>query len=89
MRAKTVTLYSLPCVVAISILLVAAHEIAPLARSVGVSAADGHHAGQTVNRAWKGDRLPIHHASPKILPKARTEPSSGLKRDVIVDPQTA
>ena len=51
MRAKTVTLYSLPCVVAIASLLVAAHEIAPLARSVGVSAADGHHAGQTVNRA--------------------------------------
>jgi hypothetical protein len=87
MRAKTVTLYSLPCVVAIASLLVAAHEIAPLARSVGVS--HGHHAGQTVNRAWKGDRLPIRHGSPKISPKARTEPSLGLKRDVIVDPQTA
>ena len=89
MRAKTVTLYSLPCVVAIASLLVAAHEIAPPASSVGVSAADEHHAGQTVNRAWKGDRLPIHHASPKISPKARTEPSPGVKRDVVVDPQTA
>jgi hypothetical protein len=89
MRAKTVTLYSLPCVVAIASLLVAAHEIAPLARSVGVSAADGHHAGQTVNRASKGDRLRIHHASPKISPKARTDPSPGANRDVVVDPETA
>jgi hypothetical protein len=89
MRAKTVTLYSLPCVVAIASLLVAAHEIAPPASSTGVSAAGERHNGQTVNRAWKGDRLPIHHASPKILPKARTDPSPGLKRDVVVDPDTA
>jgi hypothetical protein len=87
MRAKAVTLYSLPCVVAIAGLLVGAHEVAPLVSPVAVSAAGEHYTGQTVNRVSKGDRLPVYQASPKISPKARTEPSPG--RDVVVDPKTA
>jgi hypothetical protein len=87
MRAKAVTLYSLPCVVAMAGLLVAAHEVAPPASPVAVSAAGEHYAGQTVNRASKGDRLPIRQASPKISPKARTDPSAD--QDVVVDPKTA
>ncbi|HJS60691.1 MAG TPA: hypothetical protein VJ800_02950 [Pseudolabrys sp.] len=82
MRAKTVTLYSLPCVVAIAGLLVGAHEAAPLVSPVAVSAAGEHYTGQTVNRASKGDRLPVLHS-----PKARIERSPG--RDVVVDPKTA
>ena len=82
MRAKVVTLYSLPCVVAIAGLLVGAHEVAPLVSPVAVSASGKHYAGQTVNRASKGDRLPVHHS-----PKARIEPSPG--RAVVVDPKTA
>ncbi|HET8543170.1 MAG TPA: hypothetical protein VFL68_01565 [Pseudolabrys sp.] len=89
MRAKTVTLYSLPCVVAIAGLLVASHEVAPPASWVGVSSAVESQTGQTVNRATKGDRLRIHQASPKISPRARTHPSPGVKRDVVVDPETA
>ena len=87
MRAKTVTLYSLPCVVAIASLLVAAQEIAPPAGAVAVSTTGDHYTGQTVNRASKGDRLTIHQASLKISPKARTDHSPG--RDVVVDPETA
>jgi hypothetical protein len=89
MRAKIVTLYSLPCVVVIAGLLVASHEVAPPASWVPVSSAGESQAGQTVNRASKGDRLRIHHASPKISPKARTDHSPGVNRDVVVDPETA
>jgi hypothetical protein len=89
MRAKIVTLYSLPCVVVVAGFLVASHEVAPPASWVAMSSAGESQARQTVNRASKGDRLRIHQASPKILPKARTHPSPRVKRNVVVNPETA
>ena len=89
MRAKNVTLYSLPCVVAIAGLLVVSHEVVPLASWIAISSAGERQTGQTVNRATKGDRLRIHQASPKLSPKVRTGPSSGVNRDVVVNPETA
>ncbi|HTM74684.1 MAG TPA: hypothetical protein VL198_15770 [Pseudolabrys sp.] len=89
MRAKNVTLYSLPCVVAVASLLVASYEVAPPASWIAISSAGEHQSGQTINRAAKGDRLRIHQASPKLSPKGRTDRSPGVNRNVVVDPNTA
>jgi len=89
MRVKTVTLYSLPYVVAIASILVGAQQLVPPLRSIGVSPASDRLIGQTVNRALKSDRLPIHRASPQNPENARTVPSPRLKPDVVVEPKTA
>jgi hypothetical protein len=89
MRVKIVTLYSLPYVVAIASILVGAQQIVPPLRSIGVSPTSDRLIGQTINRALKSDRLPIHRASPQIPEKARTAPLPRLKQDVVVEPETA
>jgi hypothetical protein len=88
MRAKTVTLYSLPYAVAIASILAGAQQVGPTLRSIDAPAARDRHVGQTVNRALKGDRLPVRPATPQIPDRAGTA-RSPLKPDVVVDPATA
>jgi hypothetical protein len=77
MRAKTLTLYSLPYLVGIASLMVAAHEVAPSILTLRASPAATPRLeqifGQTVNRAAKGDRLPIRQSAPAENGKQRPQ----------------
>lgn len=66
MRAKSVTLYSLPYLVATAGLVVAVHQALPSLPSVSnTSLKDEIFSGQSVNRSLKSDRLPIEHTAPQ------------------------
>ena len=79
MRIKSVTLYSLPYVVAVASFLVAAHQVAPSANWIDLwhtntkaeifSTKAEIFSGQTVNRSLKGNRLPMHEATPDRTPE--------------------
>ena len=62
MKIKSVTLYSLPCVVGIAGILIAAHQVVPSLKAIGLwdtNTKSEIYSGQTVNRSGKRDRLPI------------------------------
>jgi hypothetical protein len=70
MGIKSVTLYSLPCVVGVASFLVAAHQVAPSlttlrALSDASTKSSAIISGQVVNRSLKSDRLPIKQAVPQ------------------------
>jgi hypothetical protein len=65
MRIKSVTLYSLPCVLGVASFLVAAHQVAPSLTLSGKSTRSAIISGQVVNRSLKSDRLPITQAVPQ------------------------
>ena len=72
MRLKSVTLYSLPYVVGVASFLVAAHQVAPSLKSIGLwdtSTKNEIYFGQTVNRSLKRNRLPIQRATPRQAPE--------------------
>jgi hypothetical protein len=71
-RTKSITLYSLPYVVGVASFLVAAHQIQPSFKSIGLwgtSTKNEMYSGQTVNRSLKRDRLPIQRATPHQAPE--------------------
>jgi hypothetical protein len=72
MRTKSITLYSLPYVVGVVSFLVAAHQVAPSLKSIGVwdtSTKNEIYSGQTINRSLKRNRLPIQRATPRQAPE--------------------
>ena len=72
MRIKSVTLYSLPYVVAVASFLVAAHQVAPSPNWIDLWHTNTKaeiFSGQTVNRSLKGNRLPMHEAMPDRTPE--------------------
>ena len=81
MGVKSVTLYSLPYAAMVAGILVAAEPRWPVQ---DLSWSQGDHRPAvtvSVNRAAKGDRLPIRRASPSYeLPR---------KSNIVVSPQTA
>jgi len=73
-RIKSVTLYSLPWVVAVASFLAAAHQVTPSFNSIGLWDASPKNQilpGQSVNRSPKRDRLPIQGATPHQAPEKR------------------
>jgi hypothetical protein len=93
MRAKTVTLYSLPCVVGVAGFLVAAHQIAPSLEAIGLwdtSTKSEIYSGQTVNRSVKHDRLPVSRSTSQAPEKHQIkQPAPSMLRQIIVEPVTA
>jgi hypothetical protein len=72
MRIKSVTLYSLPYVVAVASFLVAAHQVAPSPNWIDLRHTNTNaeiFSGQTVNRSLKSNRLPTHEAAPDRTPE--------------------
>jgi hypothetical protein len=72
MRIKTFTLYSFPCVVAITISM-AAHQFIPSGTAAfqpDIGKETIIFTGQTVNRAEKTDQLPVKRAQPNANDKA-------------------
>ena len=72
MPTKSVTLYSLPYVVAVASFLVAAHQVAPSPNWIDLwhtNTKAETFSGQTVNRSLKGNRLPMHEAMPDRTPE--------------------
>ena len=72
MRIKSVTLYSLPYVVAVASFLVAAHQVAPTPNRIDLWHTNTKaeiFSGQTMNRSLKGNRLPMHEAMPDRTPE--------------------
>ena len=73
MRAKSVTLYSLPYLVAAASLVVAVHQAIPSFKTwpslSSTSAKNEIFFDQSVNRSLKGDRLPIEHTAPQATEK--------------------
>ena len=72
MRIKSVTSYSLPYVVAVSF-LVAAHQFAPSPNWIDLwhtNTKNEIFSDQTVNRSLKGNRLPMHEATPDQTPES-------------------
>jgi hypothetical protein len=89
---KNVTLYSLPYAVGLASFLAVAQLVAPPIASLGASHTTTIRQtipSQSVYRAVKQDRLPIHrasftrHSEIKVRP---TEPST--VRQIVVDPAT-
>ena len=73
MRKKSVTLYSLPYVVAVASFLVAAYQVAPSHNWIDLWHSNTKaeiFSGQTVNRSLKGNRLPMHEAMPDQTPES-------------------
>ena len=81
MHIKNVTLYSLPYLVGVASLVVAAHQAAPTLRFEDTSTKSAITSDQVVNRAVKGDRLPIKQAVPRANDKVPTRiaPSPEIK----------
>ena len=69
MLIKTLTLYSLPCMLSVASLVVAAHQVAPSPTTLrflsDTSTKSAIISGQLVNRSLKSDRLPIKQAVPQ------------------------
>lgn len=73
MSTKNITLYSLPYLVAAASLVVAAHQAVPSLKtlpSLSDTSVKNEFFGQFVNRALKGDRLPIGYTTPQATEKA-------------------
>lgn len=68
MRAKDLTLYSLPYVVGAASLMVAVYEVVPSFAALrgwsALSARSEPFAGHNVNRVLKGNRLPLRPVTP-------------------------
>jgi hypothetical protein len=77
MPIKNLTLYSLPYIVGVASLVVAAHQIAPSFKIVLHPQSDTNEAaifsGQVVNRSLKGDRLLIHGETTKAIEKEQRQ----------------
>jgi hypothetical protein len=75
MPIKNVTLYSIPYIVGVASLIVAAHYVSPsldetLLRPLSEKSAKSESfSGQVINRSRKGDRSPIRRATPQITKK--------------------
>ena len=67
MRIKSVTLYSLPYVVSVASLVIAAQQVVPSLRTPlsDTSTKSAIISDQVVNRSLKSDRLPIKQAVPQ------------------------
>ena len=74
MRIKSLTLYSLPYVVSVASLAIAAHQVVPSLRTPlsDTSTKSAIISGQVVNRSLKSDRLPIKQAVPRADDKGHT-----------------
>jgi hypothetical protein len=84
MRIKSVTLYSLPYVVAVASFLVAAHQVAPSPNWIDLRHTNTKaeiFSGQTVNRSIKGNRLPMHEATPDRTPEKGEDKGAGTNRE--------
>ena len=68
MPVKNVTLSSIPYIVGVASLIVAAHYVAPSLDET-LSAKSESFSGQVINRSRKGDRSPIRRATPQITEK--------------------
>ena len=69
MLIKSVFLYSLPYIVGVASVMVAAHHFAPLLGTIpttlsALPSPEGAFRGQAANRSLKGDRLVVHHGPP-------------------------
>jgi hypothetical protein len=72
MHIKHFTLYSLPYFVGVASLVVAAHNVVPIAlRFQDTSAENAITSDQVVNRSLKSDRLPIKQAAPQANDKGK------------------
>ncbi|MGA7680969.1 MAG: hypothetical protein WCA54_12410 [Pseudolabrys sp.] len=93
MRIKSVTLYSVPYAVAIASIFVGAQQFAPpVTLIVPWDTAKNHesYSAQTVNRALKGDQLPMTRSTPETVEKVRTKsPARSITREIVVSPATA
>jgi hypothetical protein len=81
MGAKNVTLYSMPYAAIVAAILVAAEPLLP---AQVLPQSQGNHRPTvtvSVNRAAKGDRLPVQRTSPSIERTFRT--------NIVVAPETA
>ena len=89
MHIKSVTLYSLPYIVSVASLVVAAHQVTPsletaLGLQSNVSSKTEIISGQVVNRSLKSDRLPIKKVVPEAddkVPPAKTAPTPKTEID--------
>jgi hypothetical protein len=76
MPIKNVTLYSIPYIVGVASLIVAAHYVSPslddaLLRPLSEKSAKSESfSGQVINRSRKGDRSPIRRATPQLPRKS-------------------
>ena len=92
MSVRNVTLYSLPYVVGVASILAVAQQAAPPITSLSVSHTTTIRQtipSQTVNRALKQNRLPMHGVSfirPSEIKIRSTEPRT--VRQIVVDPAT-
>jgi len=75
MGVKSVTLYSIPYVVSLASILAVAEQVArPITSDISLNTTIKQPTpNQTVNRAPKQDRLPIHRTSQGIV----VEPATG------------
>ena len=90
MRAKTVTLYSLPCVVGVAGFLVAAHQVAPSLEAWDTSTKSEIYSGQTVNHSVKRDQLPIRRTTSQAPEKHQIKLlTPSMIREIVVEPVTA
>ena len=89
MCMKSLTLYSLPYIVSVASLVVAAHQVAPSLRTFlsDTGTKSSIISGQVVNRSLKNDRLPIKQAVPRaddkahIVVPAQIAPNQKIKTD--------
>ena len=92
MSVKNVTLYSLPYIAGVASILAVAQQVAPPITSLGVSHTTTIRQtipSQTVNRALKQDRLPIHNTTSESPWQVKLRgPESGTVRQIVVDPAT-
>jgi len=80
MHIKSLALYSFPYFVGVASLVVATHEVAPMAlRFQDTSTKSAITSGQVVNRSLKSDRLPIKQAAPQANDKGALAPSLEIK----------
>ena len=87
MRVKSVTLYSLPYVVAIVGILVAAHQVVPTPQGTSVldtNAKNETFFGQAVNRSRKSNRLPIQSTTPQTPTKRQINTPVKSRETIIV-----
>jgi hypothetical protein len=93
MRIKVVTLYSVPYAVAVAAILVGAQQVAPPVTSIVSWDISKNHEGysaQTVNRALKGDQLPMTRTIPHTVEQVRIKsPAPNITLEIVVSPATA
>ena len=87
MRVKSVSLYSLPYVVAIVGILVAAHQVGPTLQGISLldtNAKNETFSGQAVNRSRKSNRLPIESTTPQTPAKRQINMPVKSRETIIV-----